>query len=79
MNKPRLFDMSEAEFEALIEGHIERMATSDHELPANVFIDLLFERSAARAKRHSVGSPTKNAVYPSRCRNRSGRRARRFS
>ncbi len=77
MNEPRLFDMSEAEFEALIEGHIEQMATSDHELPANVFVDLLFERSAAHAKRHIAGSPTKNAVYTSRCRNCSGRHTRR--
>lgn len=64
MNEPRLADMSEAEFEALIAGHIERIAIGDHELPADIFIDLLLERSAARAKRHRTGSKTDPAGHP---------------
>lgn len=64
MSEPLLFDMSEAEFEALIEGHIERIATGDHELPADLFVDLLLERSAARVKRHGASSKTDTAGYP---------------
>lgn len=50
MNEPRLSDMSEAEFDAMIEGHIERTAGGDRELEAEVFVDLLLERIAARAE-----------------------------
>lgn len=64
MNEPRLADMSEAEFEVLIEGHIERIAIGDHELPADLFVDLRLERSAARAKRHRAGSEADTAGYP---------------
>jgi|APCry1669188910_1035180.scaffolds.fasta_scaffold07225_5 hypothetical protein len=50
MSEPRLSDMSEAEFDAMIEGHIERTARGDQALPADVFVDLLLERRAASAE-----------------------------
>jgi len=50
MSEPRLSDMSETEFDAMIEGHIERIANGDRELEADVFVDLLLERIAARAE-----------------------------
>jgi hypothetical protein len=33
-------------FDALIKGHIERTGTLDREIPADLFVDLLFERMA---------------------------------
>lgn len=50
MSEPRLSELSEAEFEAMIEGHIERMARGDRELEADVFVDLLLERIEAKAE-----------------------------
>jgi hypothetical protein len=50
MSEPRLSDMSEAEFDAMIEGHIELTARGDRELEADVFVDLLLERIEARAE-----------------------------
>ncbi|PDV96520.1 MULTISPECIES: hypothetical protein [Candidatus Chloroploca] len=50
MSESRLSDMSEAEFDAMIEGHLERMARGDRELEADVFVDLLLERIAAKAE-----------------------------
>ncbi len=47
----RLSDLSEAEFDALIEGHIARTASGAGDLPADVFVDLLFERVAAQSAR----------------------------
>jgi hypothetical protein len=48
MSQQRFSEMSEAEFDALIEGHIERTAASYGEMPADVFIDVLLERIAAK-------------------------------
>ena len=50
MSEPRLSDMSEAAFDAMIEAHIERTATGDQELEADVFVDLLLERIEARTQ-----------------------------
>ena len=47
----RLSELSDAEFDALIEGHIERTAAGYGELPADVFIDLLVERAVAQSAR----------------------------
>jgi hypothetical protein len=44
-----LDEMSEAEFDSLIDGYIERMATGHGEMPAEFFLDLLVERIEARA------------------------------
>ena len=49
MSERRLSEVSDAEFDALIEGHIERTAAGGSEVPADVFVDLLFERNAANA------------------------------
>jgi hypothetical protein len=43
MSQQRFADMSETEFDALIEGHIERTATGAGELLADVFLDVLLE------------------------------------
>ena len=48
-NKKRLDEMSEAEFDSLIDGFIERTATGYGEMPAEFFLDLLVERLEARA------------------------------
>jgi hypothetical protein len=40
--------MSESEFDALINDHIERTAAGAGEIPADVFLDVLLERIAAR-------------------------------
>jgi hypothetical protein len=45
----RLSELSNGEFDALIEGHIERVAGGYGDLPAEVFIDLLVERAAAQS------------------------------
>jgi hypothetical protein len=50
MSESRLSDMIEAEFDAMIEGHIEWMAHSERELEADVVVDLLLERIAAKAE-----------------------------
>ena len=50
---PRLSDLSDAEFDALIEGHIERTASGAGDLPADVFIDLLFSGRQHRVHRRS--------------------------
>jgi hypothetical protein len=46
MTKKRFDEMSEAEFDGLIEDHIERTATGYGEMPADIFLDLLTERMA---------------------------------
>jgi hypothetical protein len=48
MSQQRFADMSETEFDALIEGHIERTATGAGEMPADIFLDILLERIAAQ-------------------------------
>src|SRR5690242_10839162 len=48
MRHQRCADMSDAEFDALIDDHIERVATNSGELPADVFVDLLLERIATK-------------------------------
>ena len=48
MNQQRFSEMSEAEFDALIEGHIERTAAGAGEMPADIFVDVLLERIATR-------------------------------
>jgi hypothetical protein len=49
MTKKRLDEMSEAEFDSLIDGYIERTAIGYGEMPAEFFLDLLVERLEARA------------------------------
>lgn len=49
MSEGQLSQVSEANFDALIEDHIERAMAGHGELPADVLIDLLFERIAAKA------------------------------
>lgn len=49
MSDHRLAHLSEADFDAMIEAHIERTADGAAELPASVFVDVLFERLAADA------------------------------
>ena len=49
MSQQRFSDMSETEFDALLEGHIERTAAGESEMPADVFFDVLLERIATRA------------------------------
>jgi hypothetical protein len=44
-----LADLHEADFDAMIEAHIERTADGAAELPASVFVGVLFERLAADA------------------------------
>jgi hypothetical protein len=78
MRERRLSELSEAAFEALIEGHIERMARGDRELEADVFIDLLLTRGEAREAHSSAGHPIQPVRGRARDRTRSGRRARRF-
>jgi hypothetical protein len=46
MTKKRFDEMSEAEFDDLIDGYIERTATGYGEMPADIFLDLLTERMA---------------------------------
>jgi hypothetical protein len=48
MSQQPIADMSEAEFDALIDSHIERTAAGASELSPNIFVDLLLERIAAR-------------------------------
>ena len=50
MSERRLSVISDAEFDALIEGHIEQTAAGHGELPVDVFVDLLFERLAANSR-----------------------------
>ncbi len=47
MSSQGLAHLSEADFDAMIEAHIERTAAGAAELPASVFVDMLFERLAA--------------------------------
>jgi hypothetical protein len=49
MSQQRFTDMSETEFDMLINSHIERTAAGPRELSPDVFLDLLLERIAARA------------------------------
>jgi hypothetical protein len=49
MAKKRFDEMSEAEFDSLVDGYIERTATGYGEMPAEFFLDLLVERMAAKA------------------------------
>lgn len=49
MSKKRLDEMSEVEFNSLIDGYIERTATGYGEMPTDFFLDLLVERMEARA------------------------------
>jgi hypothetical protein len=48
MSQQRFTDMSDAEFDALIDGHIERSAAGSGEMPPDVFVDLLIERIATK-------------------------------
>jgi len=45
----RLSEMSLVEFDDLVEGAIDRMATRYGEMPAEIFLDLLAERIASKA------------------------------
>lgn len=49
MTKKRFDDMSEAEFDSLVDGYIERADTGYGEMPAGIFLDLLAERIATKA------------------------------
>jgi hypothetical protein len=51
MSQQRVAEISETEFDALIEGYIDRESHGYGDMPAEVFFDLLLERSAARASR----------------------------
>lgn len=51
MVEKSLTEMSYDEFQALIEGYIERSSRETGEMPASTFFELLFERLAARARR----------------------------
>lgn len=48
-NGQRLSELSDAAFDALIDGHIERTAGGQGELPADVFVDLLVDRASAQS------------------------------
>jgi hypothetical protein len=48
MAQKRFDKMSDAEFDELVNGFIDRTATSYGEMPAEFFLDLLVERMAAR-------------------------------
>jgi hypothetical protein len=50
MSQQTFAEMSDAEFDALIDGYIEREAAGYGEMPADIFFDLLLERSAAKAR-----------------------------
>jgi len=50
MNPQTFMEMSEAEFDTLIDDYIEREAAAYGEMPAEIFFDLLLERSAAKAR-----------------------------
>lgn len=50
MTEKSLTEMSYDEFQALIDGYIERSSQQTGEMPASVFFELLFERLAARAR-----------------------------
>lgn len=45
----RFGEMSQAEFDDLVEGAIDRMASGYGEMPAGTFLDLLAERIASKA------------------------------
>jgi hypothetical protein len=45
----QLSEMSQAEFDDLVEDAIDRMATGYGEMPAGIFLDLLAERIAIKA------------------------------
>jgi hypothetical protein len=51
MVEKSLTEMSYDEFQALIDGYIERSSRETGEMPASTFFELLFERLAARARR----------------------------
>ena len=42
--------MSQAEFDDLVAGYIDRMASGYGEMPAEIFLDLLAERTATKAE-----------------------------
>ncbi len=46
MSQRRLSTMSDAAFDALIDGNIERSAAGNTDMPAEVFVDILLERIA---------------------------------
>ena len=48
MNAQTFADMSETEFDGLIERYIEREANGYAEMPADIFFDLLLERMATQ-------------------------------
>lgn len=45
----RFGEMSQAEFDDLVAGYIDRMAAGYGEMPAEIFLDLLAERIATKA------------------------------
>lgn len=45
----RFSEMSQVEFDDLVESAIDRMATGNGEMPADIFLDLLAERIATKA------------------------------
>ena len=48
MTKKRFDEMSEAEFDKLVDGYIERTAVGYGKIPPEFFLDLLVERMAAK-------------------------------
>ena len=51
MSTKALTEMSQPEFDALIDGYIERESKSYGAMPAEIFFDLLLERIEKKAKR----------------------------
>jgi len=50
MSQQAFAEMSETEFDTLVESYIDREATGYGEMPADIFFDLLLERSLAKAR-----------------------------
>lgn len=50
MSQETFAEMSETEFDTLVDSYIDRAAAGYGEIPADIFFDLLLERSAAKAR-----------------------------
>ena len=56
----RFSEMNQAEFDDLVAGYIDRMATGHGEMPAETFLDLLTER--IETKLGKVNNPSIDVV-----------------
>lgn len=54
VTQERFEDMSEADFDALIDAYIERMSTGQDEIPAEFFLDLLLERVTSKRQQEAT-------------------------